>query len=159
MTNHDIIIIAVEPFEHYTWRRRHHVAWRLSKENRVLWIAPPIPALGFIFPKHYNQTHYSRKTFFDLGRLKYQGRKLWVYCPVQLLPTWHRIPAIARFNKRLVYQNAQRVARKLGFRGPILWLYKNRCDYEYFGLFNEKLVVYDSYDKQTASSGFDQGRQ
>lgn len=157
MTKHDIVFIAVEPFEHYTWRRRHHVAWRLAKENRVLWIAPPVPSLGLIFPRHYNLTHYSLKTLFDLGRLKHQGRNLWVYCPVQLLPTWHKIPVIARLNKRLVLWNIRRVARRLGISEPILWLYKNRCDYEYFGLFNEKLVVYDSYDKQTAFIGFDQG--
>jgi glycosyltransferase involved in cell wall biosynthesis len=157
MTKHDIVFIAVEPFEHYTWRRRHHIAWRLAKEKRVLWIAPPIPSLGLIFPRHYNLTHYSLKTLFDLGRLKHQGRNLWVYCPVQLLPTWHKIPVIARLNKRLVLWNIRRVARRLGISEPTLWLYKNRCDYEYFGLFNEKLVVYDSYDKQTAFIGFDQG--
>lgn len=159
MAKPDIVFIAVEPFEHYTWRRRHHVAWRLAEENRVLWIAPPIPSVGLIFPRHYNLIRYSPKTVFDLGRLKYQGRNLWVYCPVQPLPTWHKIPAIARLNKRLVFWNLQRVARRLGIHEPILWLYKNRCDYEYFGLFNEKLIVYDSYDKQTAFIGFDQGKE
>jgi glycosyltransferase involved in cell wall biosynthesis len=160
MLKHDIVFMAVEPFEHYTWRRRHHVAWRLAKENRVLWIAPPIPSVGLIFPTHYNlKQYYSRKTFFDLGRLKHQGRNLWVYCPVQPLPTWHRIPIIARFNKRLVLWDLRRVAKRLGIKKPILWLYKNRCDYEYFGLFNEKLTIYDSYDKQTAAIGFDQGSE
>jgi len=157
MLKHDIIFIAVEPFEHYTWRRRHHVAWRLAKENRVLWVAPPIPLIGLFFPRHYNLTHYSLKTLFNLARLRHQGRNLWVYCPVQLLPTWHKIPAIARFNKHLFIWALQRVVKKLDMKEIILWLFKNRCDYQYLGLFNEKLVVYDSYDKQTAFAGFDEG--
>ena len=123
MSKHNIIFIAVEPFEHYTWRRRHHVAWRLAKENRVLWVAPPIPLIGLFFPRHYNLTHYSLKTFFNLARLRHQGRNLWVYCPVQLLPTWHKIPAIARFNKHLFIRTLQRVVKNLGTK--MLCSYRN----------------------------------
>jgi len=52
--------------------------------------------------------------FLILPRLRHQGRNLWVYCPVQLLPTWYKIPAIARFNKHLFIWTLQRVVKKLG---------------------------------------------
>lgn len=158
MPKYDIIFFAVEPYEHYTpHRRRHHVAWRLAKDNRVLWISPPVVSIGLFFPRHYNLTHYLFRSFFDLGQLKYQGRNLWVYCPVQIFPTWHKIPIIAKINKLLVFQALQRAVKKMNFCNPILWLYKNRCDYEYYGLFNEKMIIYDSYDIQTAFQGFGQG--
>lgn len=44
MNPHDIIIIAADPWEHYTWRRRHHVAWNLAKSHRVLFVEPPYSA-------------------------------------------------------------------------------------------------------------------
>ena len=43
--SHDIIFIAADPWEHYTWRRRHHVAWNLAKNNRVLFVEPPLTFL------------------------------------------------------------------------------------------------------------------
>lgn len=158
MTREDIIFFAVEPYEHYVpERRRHQVARRLVKKNRVLWVAPPIPFIGLLFPKHYNLTHYSFKTLFNLGRLKYQGCNLWVYCPVQFFPTWYKIPFIYKINKLLIFKALQSVVKRLNFRNPILWLYKNRCDYEYYGLFNEKMIIYDCYDIQMAFQGFNHG--
>ncbi len=157
MTKHDIVFIASEPWEHHIWRRRHHVARQLAKKNRVLWISPPVLSLGLIFRKHYHLAHYKRKVIFDLGRLNHMENNLWVYCPVQPLPTWHKIPEIARFNERFVLRDVQRIARKLDIQSPILWLHRNQStlsDYKYFGLFKEKLSILDIFDP-IAADGFD----
>lgn len=153
LSKHDIIFIANEPWEHHVWRRRHHVAWRLAKKNRVLWISSPILSVALLSRRLYGLQHIKRKVIFDLGRLKHQGRNLWAYCPVQLIPTLRKIPSIAQLNKQLVLWDIQRVAKKLGIRSPILWLHKNQCtwcNYEYYGLFNEKLIVYDYFDPMPA---------
>ena len=149
LTKHDIIFIASEPWKYHICRRRHHVAWRLAKENRVLWISPVLPSLGMIFRRLYHLRHYKRKVMFDLGRLKHQGRNLWTYCPVSPLPTWNKIPAIARFNERFVQKDVRRIARKLDIQSPILWLHRNQStqwENNYFGLFKEKLSVLDIFE-------------
>ena len=146
LTKHDIIFIASEPWKYHIWRRRHHVAWRLAEENRVLWISPLVPSLGLIFRGFYNLRHYKRKVMFDLGRLKHQGRNLWTYCPVLPLPTWHKIPAIARFNMRFVQKDVLRIVNKLDIQSPILWLHRNQSTMwanNYSGLFKENLSMLD----------------
>ena len=56
-------------------------------------------------------------------------------------------------NQEDVCQSVKRAASKLGFKNPILWIYYHRYHYDYYGLFGEKLVVTDWYDKFTASVG------
>ena len=91
MPKHDIIFIAAEPWEHYTWRRRHHVAWNLAKRNRVLFVGPPLT----IF-QPFREINLNWKHFFGLGGLNYQGRNLYTCSPVRLLPL--AIPGSQRFN-------------------------------------------------------------
>lgn len=39
MIKHDFIITSPDPWDHSTWRRRHHVAWNRAKNHTVLFVA------------------------------------------------------------------------------------------------------------------------
>jgi len=133
---HDIIFIASEPWEHYTWRRRHHVAWNLAKRNRVLFVGPPLTV-----SQPFREINLNWKHFFGLGRLKHQGRNLYSYSPVRLLPL--AIPGSQRFNfytrdKKRIFSSLKKIIDKLQFKNPILWVNFSQWHYDYYGLFSEK---------------------
>jgi len=148
---HDIIIIAADPWEHYTWRRRHHVAWNLAKENRVLFVEPPLSLFN-----PFCDIDLSWRHVLNLGRLKHQGRNLYSYSP------WRRYPLslpfsgtfdYERMNRESVINSIKKAVHDLGFKNPILWVYYHPYHYDYYGLFDEKIVVTDWYDKFTAPFG------
>jgi len=148
MHQHDIIIIAADPWEHYTWRRRHHVAWNLAKNNRVLFLEPPLTIFN-----PFRDINLSWRHLPNLGRLKYQGRNLYSYSPVRLLPL--SFPGAERFNyfkkdQRRIFNKLKKIIKKLQFKDPILWVYFNQYHYDYYGLFDEKVVVTDWFDKFSA---------
>ena len=151
MTKHDIIIIGADPWEHYTWRRRHHVAWNLAKENRVLFIEPPLTLL-----QPFRDIDLSWRHLLRLGRLKHQGRNLYSYSPVRLLPL--ALPGSRHFNyyerdKKRIFTRVAKIVKKMEFKKPILWIYYYNSQYDYIGLFDEKIIVTDVYDKFAAFSG------
>lgn len=151
MTSHDIILVAAEPWEHYTWRRRHHVAWNLAKNYRVLFIEPPLTLF-----QPFRQINLNWRHLFNLGRLKYQGRNLYSYSPVRLLPL--SLPGSERFNyyemdKRRTFNALKKIVRKLEMKDPILWVYYSSLQYDYYGLFSEKIRVADWYDKFASYTG------
>ena len=157
MTKHDIIIIGADPWEHYTWRRRHHVAWNLAKNHRVLFVEPPLT----IF-QPFRDIDLSWRHLFNLGKLKHQGRNLYSYSPVRWLPL--SIPGSKRFDyygrdKRRIFRALKKIVNRLSFQNPVLWVYFNMYQYDYYGLFDEKIVVTDWYDDFSAPSGCEQSRE
>jgi len=150
---HNIIIIAAEPWEHYTWRRRHHVAWNLAKKNRVLFVEPPLTLFNPFF-----DINLSWKHLLNLGRLKRQGHNLYSYSPWRRYPL--SLPLSSIFDYKKINQDdaikgVVKVVKRLGFKNPILWIYYHPYHYDYYGIFNEKIVVTDWYDKFTAPAGID----
>ena len=147
----NIIIISADPWAHYTWRRRHHVAWNLAKENKILFIEPPISIINPLL-----DIGLSWKHLFNLGKLKHQGRNLYSYSPcrffVSSLPFSKKIN-YEELNKKIIFKKLKHIVDKLGMKDPILWIYYHPYHYDYYGLFNEKIVVADWYDKFTAQSG------
>ncbi|MGR3303176.1 MAG: glycosyltransferase [Candidatus Scalindua sp.] len=151
MTQHDIIFIAADPWEHYTWRRRHHVAWNLAKNNRVLFVEPP---LTFLQP--FRDIDLNWKHLLTLGRLRNPGRMLYTYSPVRLLPL--SLPGSQRLNyyerdKQRTFRRLKRIMKKLSFHNPVLWVYYSEPQYDYYNLFDEKIRVADWYDKFGTGSG------
>ena len=151
MAKHDIIIIAADPWENYTWRRRHHVAWNLARNNRVLFIEPP---LTFLQPFKYIDLNW--KHSLNLGRFKKQSKNLYTYSPVRLLPL--SLPGTNRFDyyeidKQRTFRVLKKIVKRLEFRNPILWIYFSNLQYDYYNLFDEKIVVTDWYDDFSAPSG------
>lgn len=134
----DIIIIADEPWEGGVWRRRHHVAWRLAKNNRVLFVDPPLREAGeSIGVRHRGRNLYSvavRKPF-----------------PEKVVRDKVRISWL---NKFFVRKDLKQLAKMMGFTSPILWINFSTSQYDYFDLFNERLIVSDWYDMFTEFFGW-----
>ncbi len=149
---HDIIMIAAEPWENSIWRRRHHVAWNLARDNRVLFVEPPFTVMSPLSAK------IKWRHILNLGRLKYRGRNLYSYSPWKLLPL--SLPGSYRFdydsiNRKIIFSDLKKIVEHLEFKAPVLWVYFSPNQYDYYGLFGEKIVVADWYDKFTAISGYD----
>jgi glycosyltransferase involved in cell wall biosynthesis len=138
MARHDIIFIATEPWEGSLWRRRHHVAWQLAKDNRVLFIEPP-----------------SRKSSKKIS-IKYQGRNLYSITVKKNFPDQvirNKIN-ISWLNSALARKELRNIAKEMKFESPLLWVYFSTQQYDYFNLFNEKLIISDWYDMFTAYFGW-----
>ncbi len=153
MKQHDIILIAAEPWENYTWRRRHHVAWNLAKNHRVLFVEPPLTIL-----QPFREVNLNWRHLLNLGRLKYQGRNLYSYSPVRLLPL--SLPGSDFFDyykrdKNRTFNALNKIVRKLEMKHPILWVYFSSLQYDYYGLFGEKIRVVDWYDKFVPYTGIE----
>ncbi|ODS34572.1 MAG: glycosyltransferase group 1 [Candidatus Scalindua rubra] len=148
MSKHDIIFIAADPWEYYRWRRRHHIAWNLAKNNKVLFVEPPLTVI-----QPFRDIDLNWKHLLNLGRLKYKGGNLYSYSPVRFFPL--SLPGSERFgyyerDKKRIFKILKNIIRKLEFKNPILWVYFSEYQYEYYGLFNEKITVADWFDKYTA---------
>ena len=127
------------------------MAWNLAKEHRVLFLEPPLTLL-----QPFREVDLNWRHLLNLGRLKYQGRNLYSYSPVRLLPL--SLPGAERFNyyerdKKRTINTLKKIVGKLKFNNPILWIYYSHRQYDYYGLFNEKNVVADWYDDFSASTG------
>jgi len=130
LTNHDIILIAAEPWEGSTWRRRHHVAWSLAKDNRVLFIEPPVP-----------------KTAKRIS-VKHQGRNLYSITIKKRFPDRiirNKI-SLSWINERLIRRELKKTAKEMGIKSPLLWVYFWLQQYDYFNLFDERLIISDWHD-------------
>ncbi len=148
---HDIIIIGADPWEHYTWRRRHHVAWNLAKKNRVLFIEPPLTLV-----QPFVEIDLSWKHLFNINKLKHHGRNLFTYSPWRKYP--RSLPLSNIFNyeemsQNYVFKKIKRIVNRLKFNDPILWVYYHPDQYDYSGLFKEKIMITDWYDKVSALVG------
>ena len=142
---HDIVIVADEPWENFTWRRRHHVAWALARDHKVLFVEPPLNVLS---PLRHRNIQWER--LFNLGRLKHQGRNLYSYSPFKIVPLSLPFSGRLKFdavNKKIVFSCLKRFANRLDLNRPILWVFFSDKQYEYYGLLDEAIVVGDIYDK------------
>lgn len=147
MKQHDIIFIANEPWENYIWRRRHHIAWNLAKKNRVLFVEPPYSILSPV------SDFISWKQLLNLGRLKHQGRLLYSYSPLRLIPRNIRLVRrldYEKINKKIVFYSLKEKVKKLKFDNSMLWVNYSDIQYDYYHLFKYKLIVTDWYDNFTA---------
>jgi len=147
---HDIILIANEPWENFTWRRRHHVAWELSKKHKVLFVEPPCTVLTPVRGRNI-----SWRQLMNLGRLKHRGRNLYSYSPLKVLPL--SLPFSKTFdfdgiNRKAALAGLKRAVEEIEIKDPILWVYFSPEQYDYYGLLGEILAVGDIYDKFGAST-------
>jgi len=146
----DVIIIAPNPGKHSIWYRRRYVAYYLSKRNRVLFIQPPFTIFSLVTAK------VSWKHLFSLGRLVQKNSNYFIYSPLKIFPASLPFNKIINWNnisKKIIVKNIRRIIIKTKIINPILWVYFDEIQYDYYGEFGEKLVVVDWYDKHSANSG------
>ena len=95
----------------------HHIAERLAKEHRVLYVECP----GLRMPRGSKR---DLKKLFDklrkcLGGPRQVGDRLWVHTLFQI--PLHRFALVRRVNRSLILLSLRRVMKRLGMRQPLLW--------------------------------------
>lgn len=140
LVDQDIICLSQEPWEG-PWRTCQQIMSRLARDNRVLYVGPPLslrqaiealrsgtwkrPALDSVMdglyvyrePQHFARVSATR----------------WISRPVNWM------------TGRLRLGHVRRVARRLGFHAPILWLFDPALVHA-LGTFQERLLIYHVLD-------------
>lgn len=146
LSNENIICLSPNPWDDM-WRRRHQIMSRLAKTNRVLYIEPPISIFTLL---KYLEKWETLKDM-RLGIRKIQNN-------LYICPTWNILPLnrfkfIRTINKNFVIFQLRRIIKKMNFEHCILWHSHNEYLWDFTGCLDERLVVYDCYDKYTGFSG------
>jgi len=149
-----ILCFAPEKWQHI-WRNRHQIMSRLAAHNKVLFVEPR-PYFKSVWRDWragkigWADLRAPLVTQVNVGATLCgcpQG-KLWVYHSPVYAPISGRFPLSALF-RWLRETQMKSVMRRLGFRAPILWLYRpNMADL--LGRFGEKLVIYHIVDEYAA---------
>jgi glycosyltransferase involved in cell wall biosynthesis len=143
----NIICIAGEGWG-ALWRRRHALMTRFAKRNRVLFIAPPLSILTSF--RNFSKGEW--KDLLGSRQVRQMAENLFMYQCWNVLP-FARFRIIRRINKLILERNLKKIAKKLKFKNPILWITINKEFSTYIGLFKEKLVCYDCQDRWATSDG------
>jgi glycosyltransferase involved in cell wall biosynthesis len=135
LNGEDIVCLALRAWDS-PWKNNQQVMSRLAQANRVFYFGPPRPlreALGSLWDRPRSALV---RTPAD-GLYVYRGPRLWAYT--------RRSRAYNEISARLRLTHARRLARRLGFTRPLLWVY-NPMLAGAVGTFHEKLVIYHVID-------------
>jgi len=122
----------------------HHMMTRLAKNNRVLFVDPPVaysnlPVSPSLFKNHL------KKTIQWLRGVRRASENLYVYYPPPVMLQYGHFKIIDDFNQFIMAKAINRIAERLGFTEPILWIYHPYAiNLRY--RFNQKLACYDCND-------------
>ncbi|MFX0206344.1 MAG: hypothetical protein ACFFDT_10175, partial [Candidatus Hodarchaeota archaeon] len=122
----------------------HQMMTRLAKNNRVLFVDPPIAYSNLVIRPSFLK-NYWKKTSQWLKGVQQINENLYVYYPPPLLLQYGHLEPADKFNQAYTAYAVAKTAEKLGFNAPILWLYHPYA-INPNGQFNEQLVCYDCND-------------
>ncbi|MEP9411392.1 MAG: glycosyltransferase [Candidatus Brocadia sp.] len=122
----------------------HQMMTRLARNNRVLFVNPPEAYSNLIVDPSLWKNHWE-KTLAWLRGIRREDQNLFVYYPPPLILQYGHLRLVDRLNQTFTAYAIGRVAKQLGFKTPVLWIYH---PYAIFpdGQFHEKLVCYDCND-------------
>lgn len=146
----DILLVSSDDYEAGLKTSKHQLTARLARDNRVLFIE----SVGLRRP---------RATGKDTGRIARKLRRflagprpiedgLWIFTPLAV--PLHDRPWARRFNGWFMARCIRKVARKLGFRRPVLWMFLPSAA-GVVGRCGEALVVYYNVDDFAQFTGSD----
>lgn len=122
----------------------HHMMSRLAKQNRVLFVDPPVAYSNLLLAPSFWRNHM-KKTALWLRGVRRINENLHVYYPPPLLLQYGHLQATDNLNRFLTGYAIKRTAERLGLSNPILWIYHPYA-IKPEGQFKEKLVCYDCND-------------
>jgi glycosyltransferase involved in cell wall biosynthesis len=122
----------------------HQMMARLAKNNRVLFVDPPVAYSNLAIRPSLWKNHW-QKTWWWLRGVRQVEKQLYVYYPPPLILQYGHLTRADRFSQAYTAFAIKRVAQKLGFQSPLLWLYHPYAIRPY-GQFNEKVICYDCND-------------
>lgn len=122
----------------------HQMMTRLTRNNRVLFVDPPVAYSNLIIKPAMWKNHW-RKTRLWFNGVRQARENLYVYYPPPLLLQYGHLKIMDRLNQTFTASAIAKTASRLGFATPILWIYHPYA-INPKGQFNEKLVCYDCND-------------
>jgi len=117
---------------------------RLAKNNRVLFVDPPVAYSNLAIEPSFFKNHY-KKTIKWLQGVRRADENLYVYYPPPLMLQYGHFKIIDNVNQFMTAKAIRKTANNLGFKKPILWIYHPYA-INPNGQFDEKLVCYDCND-------------
>lgn len=117
---------------------------RFARRNRVLYVDPAIALTSFIAHPSLTPFLAAKLTRWMKG-VRQVAENLYVYYPPPVLVTPGHLPANDSLNRRWLGWAVKRIASRMGFHNPIIWLYDPYVIAP-AGQFGEKLVCYDCND-------------
>ena len=143
LKNENIICISLPAWD-YIPLVMHHMMERLAKKNRVLFVDPAVAYSNLAIKPSLVKNHY-KKTIKWLQGVRRVNENLYVYYPPPLMLQYGHFKIIDNFNQFTSSKAIQRIADRLGFTRPILWIYHPYAiNLKYW--FDRKLVCYDCND-------------
>lgn len=122
----------------------HQMMTRLAKDNKVLFVDPPVAYSNLVIKPDWWK-HHLRKTGLWLKGVRQVSANLYIYYPPPLFLQYGHLKIMDRLNQTFTAAAIAKVAKRLGFATPILWIYHPYA-INPTGQFNEKLVCYDCND-------------
>lgn len=147
LTNENIICISWVDWD-FVPIIMHHMMTRLAKHNRVLFVDPIIALTSFLTFSKRTRYMWAKIKRWERGVEKLNGN-LYVYYPPPVLIQYGHTRLNDRFNQIFIEKAICRVAERLDFKSPILWLYNPHAILPR-GALGEKLVCYDCNDDMSS---------
>lgn len=140
LSGEDIICLAHEPW-HGPWKTYQQIMTILARSNRVLYIGPP----SSLRERIEAVLRRARR----LPVIERAAANLFVYHEPSLLAKANHNRALSRpFGRAaslLRLEHVRRVARRMGFQSPLLWVF-DPMQADVVGTFREKFVIYHVLD-------------
>jgi glycosyltransferase involved in cell wall biosynthesis len=144
--NERFIFISSADWDNPYWTNQQHVASRLSRDNRVLYVE----SLGLrrpVLQRKDLKRIVRRLVRFFRGPVRI-SENLYTYSPF-LIP-FYKFGIIRKFNHWYLLRQLKTLARKLDLKDPVLWSYVPNA-VEFKGVLGEKLTVYHCVDEIAAN--------
>ncbi len=142
----DVICIAPVDWDPI-WNRAQQVMSRLPRSCRILYVEPPATLLS---------AFKDRSLWFKWWRWTGGARpitgNIYLYSPPVVLPFGNMYPRVNRLNQRWLLIFVRRIARRLGFKKPVVWTYLPGSLILARGL-DPCLLIYDCVDEHSEFTG------
>lgn len=139
LSNEDIICISTSDWE-VPYGSRQQIMSSLAHDNRILYVESQISILHIL----KNPIEGSKRIRRWLAGISRKGN-LYFYTPMPLLPFGNYLILVNRINQAILLSILKRLAKKVGFNNPILWLYCVNSAL-LLGKLNEKLSIFYCLD-------------
>jgi glycosyltransferase involved in cell wall biosynthesis len=140
--NEDIIIVSEVDYYGRYWLSRHHIASRLARHNRVLFVQPRVSLLSLSI---YGWSSKFWRSMLKNAGVKRETDGLFVLQPFPRVPFDRTFTPASHFNQALLAGQVRMAMRRLRFDQPILWCFAHNSN-RLIGALNEKLAIYHCVD-------------
>ena len=130
---------------------KKHIALRLARENRVLWVNSTGNRNPTASVRDLRRAWKKLRQYFQGCRSV--ATNIFVFSP--LVIPFHGNRAARWLNRRLLRWSLRRACRKLGFQNPITWTFVPSSA-DVVGSLGERLVIYHCVDEFSKFTGTDE---